>query len=631
MNTPIINPAWLKSLGQKPFFKRLAAFAGYASATPKRTRDSATRLGTNTNSTLSQMQRLQLSWDGQYVGKNLPIARAYLSVRQMYCDPKCYIPETGDSILDSELKAYLDEVWSNGGINCSMWEAFSRSANVEQPCGGDSALVWYRDETQLRLQEVCSDQIGELYQFTRAQEAVNGLTYFAGMFFNPVNMQRVGFRIYDRGYNDYYTNAQTYPASDVIYFQDNLFKAARGITEFSAVIEMMYKTDKLFQLGMDSAERQAKVQAVVFNRTGQADEFSYEEFQGSDGELTYVEKIGYGGPVTEFRYTGDDYKLLSSTAPGDKLIDGCKYGDEKVALGLRLPYSFLVNAKDVGGASNRLEINKAGHELERIQKNHRPRLNIISHITILDAVERGHFPAKAGITNGIWQFPNLPIADAFREDKADIDALRSGLKSRSDIVQIPFEQVARKKKNEAVSIHKMVAEGNAELKAAGLPETITKADIAQDTDQPQLAAAVPAEKKEEPPKEPEKPATARFAAYMGDVMVSELSESTQAEIAAILGTNGNTGSLKVIKYGMTVSELIPMADPANLEAARKKLRYCTNGACSDEVHANTEKHVIVQNSKIIDGHHHLARAEKGKVSKSLHVIDITPARFQASA
>lgn len=700
MNTPIINPAWLKSLGQKPFFKRIAAMAGYKAAAPTRVRDAATRMGTNTNSTLSQMQRLQLSWDGQYVGKNLPIARAYLSVRQMYCDPKCYMPTTGDAGLDSELKAYLDEVWSTGGINCSMWEAFSRTANVEQPCGGDSALAWYRDETQLRLQEVCSDQIGELYQFTRAQESIGGLIYFAGMFYDPRNMQRVGFRIYDRGYNDYYTNAQTYPASDVIYFQDNLFKAARGITEFSAVIEMMYKTDKLFELGMDSAERQAKVQAVVFNRTGQADELSYEEFQGSGGELTYVEKIGYGGPVTEFRYTGDDYKLMSSTAPGDKLIDGCKYGDEKVALGLRLPYSFLVNAKDVGGASNRLEINKAGHELERIQnKIHRPRLNIISHVSILDAVERKRFPAKDGITNGIWQFPNLPIADAFREDKADIDALRSGLKSRSDIVQIPFEQVARKKMSEAVSIHKMVAEGNAELESVGLPATITKSDIAQDTDMPQQAeqgpivtdgtgtsdalintigiggtqalvqiqqqiasgildretgiatlmnvfgvtreqaeamapqkgSATPKEGTENiTPIDPGPTAQAAMAAYMGDVLVSELPESTQAEIAAILGTNGNTGSLKVIKYGMTVAELLKMADPDNLEAARKRLKYCTNGACADEVHANTEKHVIVQNNRVIDGCHFIARSEKGKVTRSLPVIDISPARFQVS-
>lgn len=486
MKAPIINPAWLKSLGQKPFFRQLAAWAGYKSAEPSRTRDSATRLGTNTNTTLSQMQRLQLSWDGQYVGKNLPIARAYLSVRQMYCDPKCYMPTTGDSVLDSELKHYLDEVWKNGGVNCSMWEAFSRTANVEQPCGGDSALVWYRDETQLRLQEVCSDQIGELYQFTRAQEAKDGLIYFAGMFFNPINHQRVGYRIYERGYNDYYTNAQVYPASDVIYFQDNLFKAVRGITEFSAVIEMMYKTDKLFQLGMDSAERQAKVQAVVFNRTGQADEFSYEESQGNDGELTYVEKIGYGGPVTEFRYTGDDYQLMSSTAPGDKLIDGCKYGDEKVALGLRLPYSFLVNAKDVGGASNRLEINKAGHEIQRIHRCHEPKLHIISHITILDAVDRGIFRARKGITNGIWQWPNLPIADAFREDKSDIDAMRSGLKSRSEIIQIPYEQMARDKMEEAVTREKMVAEGNKLLEQAGLPPTITKADIAQDSDQPSM-------------------------------------------------------------------------------------------------------------------------------------------------
>lgn len=628
MNQPIINPAWLQSFAQSnPFIKRIAALAGFQAAIPTRRRDSATRIGTNPNSTYSQMQRVQLQWDGEHIGKNSAFGVAYLRKRKMYCDPVAYIPATGDSVLDVELKAYLDEVWKNGGENCSMFESFGRVANVEQPCKGDGALVWYRDVNQLRLIEVGSDQIGELYQFTRPSTDLDGLVYFAGMYFNPVSGQREGFKIYDRGFNDFYTNPRPFPASDVIYFQDNLFKGIRGITIFHAIIDEIYNSTTLFKHGMANAEKQAKIAVVVQNSTGTADPFSYDTVYNDEGELTYVEKT-MDGPAVEFQYRGDGYQLMRTQSPGPELIAGCQYADERSALGLGFPYSFIVNGDKVGGASLRLEINIAGHEIERVQTRNRAKLEIISYITIMDAIQRGKFKAREGITKGTWQFPNLPIADAFREDKADIEAVRAGTKTRGQVcVEVPFAEIVRRKGQEAVMIHRAVAEANAELEAEGLPPTITQMDIAQDTDQPQMlpTAGKPVEK------EPPAKAQAAFAAYMGDLTVSELPESTQADIAAILGTNGATGALKVIKYGMTVSELLKMADPDNLEAARKRLRYCTNGACADEVHANTEKHVIVQNQRVVDGHHHLARAEKGKVSKSLHVIDISPARFQVSA
>ena len=56
--------------------------------------------------------------------------------------------------------------------------------------------------------------------------------------------------------------------------------------------------------------------------------------------------------------------------------------------------AFLIGSEEYGGASVRLEIEKASREITRIREHvHRPRLNKISYVTIMDLVSRGELPA----------------------------------------------------------------------------------------------------------------------------------------------------------------------------------------------------------------------------------------------
>jgi len=168
---------------------------------------------------------------------------------------------------------------------------------------------------------------------------------------------------------------------------------------------------------------------------------------------------------------------------------------------------------------------------------------------------------------------------------------------------------------------------NKRLKEKGIKLTASIADIMQVTDNPQqVAEAEQIDNGQDPAKQPAKPETAKLSAFIGDIRVDQLEASMRDEIAKHV-----QGNPLVSKYGMTVPELLSKADQHNLETARKNIRYCTNGSCSDEVHANGEKCILLNNDRIIDGHHFLAKAEKGKVSKSLPVIDLTPARFQTAA
>lgn len=81
---------------------------------------------------------------------------------------------------------------------------------------------------------------------------------------------------------------------------------------------------------------------------------------------------------------------------------------------------------------------------------------------------------------------------------------------------------------------------------------------------------------------------------------------------------------------MTVPELLAKADPHNLETARGRVSRTTNRDCAAAVHASSDKFVLLLNDKVLDGHHHLARAEKGKVTRSLPVLDLTPLRYQSA-
>ena len=129
-------------------------------------------------------------------------------------------------------------------------------------------------------------------------------------------------------------------------------------------------------------------------------------------------------------------------------------------------------------------------------------------------------------------------------------------------------------------------------------------------------------------KKPEKPAEASAvkSAFIGEVAFRDLPPGAKETVAQFAECDATS---KVIRYGMTVPELLAKADQHNLETARKHCRRLTIAEAGDIVRGRADKFILVHNDRIIDGHHHLAKAEKGKVTSSLPVLDLTPLRFQA--
>jgi hypothetical protein len=503
----------LKNIGTG-LYKQTAKFAGYKAASATATTGVGSRIGTNTNSVWANMQRVGMNFTAEDVSKNSAIAWAYLASRQNYCSSQMtYIPATGDNGLDKEITAYLHGYDGCGGkfatmgVDCSLQDAFMRTADIETPVRGDAGLIIHRQDDELRLIEFSADQLGEIYQFTmpracslsrRADGSLyesNGtdLTYLSGRYFRGCDC--VAYRILQRT-QSWYGNPVIYPASDVIYFRDPAsYRGVRGVTFFANAIQHMEKGEDLLQAALSAAQRQARTYGRVFNNSGGPDEPESET--STDGRITFFEKVP-NGPTEEFYYTGDQAEFAAPNTPSAEVISGVETADERVAIALRLNYAFLISATKVGGAPSRLEINKAAKEFARIQNQiHRPRLRRIADIVLMDAVRRGDIAPPRGMTGeqfrrGRWMLPISPSVDAFYDATENIKMLRAGLESAEDIIAETnrnADDVLMKSRRWAVKCAMTVEEANRELVAAGYKPSVTAADIAQVSDNPQQTAA----------------------------------------------------------------------------------------------------------------------------------------------
>ncbi len=119
-----------------------------------------------------------------------------------------------------------------------------------------------------------------------------------------------------------------------------------------------------------------------------------------------------------------------------------------------------------------------------------------------------------------------------------------------------------------------------------------------------------------------------MSAYIQDVKLKDLPAEVRETVKRFTGAKADT---KFAWYGMTAKELISKADPHNLSTAKANVKDADCKECRRHVQLKARrgsKFILIQNDRIVDGHHYLAKAMKGNVSMSLNVLDLTPARFQ---
>ena len=118
-----------------------------------------------------------------------------------------------------------------------------------------------------------------------------------------------------------------------------------------------------------------------------------------------------------------------------------------------------------------------------------------------------------------------------------------------------------------------------------------------------------------------------FSSFIRDIEVKKLPADVQENIRKFIQVRPGT---KVAHYTMVADELVGKADPHNLASAQLNVeKRMSKKEASNEVHSRREKKpILIMNDRVADGHHFISKAVHGKVSSSLHVLDLTPARFQ---
>lgn len=114
------------------------------------------------------------------------------------------------------------------------------------------------------------------------------------------------------------------------------------------------------------------------------------------------------------------------------------------------------------------------------------------------------------------------------------------------------------------------------------------------------------------------------SAFISDVRYKDLPSTTKQDVDQFLDCNSDH---EFPQYGMVVEELIHKADPHNLKSALDHISGDPK-KLAKEVNDRSDKYILMMNDRIIDGHHFLAKAKKGKVTRSLKVLDLTAHRFQ---
>jgi len=467
---------------------QVAKWAGFNAAEKNKTQKQADRSGTNPDSLAANRQRIQLSLEGENAVKNTPFGRNYVQKRRMYCSGQIsWSPDTGDAALDEFVAARLHEEWQKMGVECSMYDAFSRVADVHLPVSGDAMLRWYRDENGLKLLEITSDRIGEPWG-SQDETPDDGSYYRSGLYWQGPRV--VGYKIYQRGEGNSYEKPERVDAAECIFFKDDIFGGSRGISIFSAALEDVNSRYQILKATKDTMLQQSKVAAIARNNSGAPSEFDYQTVAPTNVDtIDYVESFA-DGAVVKYQFNGDSYQVLKGEHPSDSFLKGLKYVDAQACLAVGMPYEFLFTAQDSGGAPSRLAIEIASREITRIRERvHRPRLDKIAYVTIMDLVNRKELPNNPNITRGAWQFGTLPTADAFRDAASDIKDVRFGFKTLGDVISAnsgrTYPVVLRRTMQEAIAKHKAVQDANRALEEAGYEATITLEDIGALFDNPQ--------------------------------------------------------------------------------------------------------------------------------------------------
>ncbi len=393
----------------------------------------------NPNDFQKQRDRLQLMREAEDIENNFAPAKTLNRKYSMYVAPVGYDSQTGDSGLDADVEAYLNDVWFP---HCDVTERYDFFAMMQfgvigKNRGGDYGWAFMRPGIEegmspedivnlpLKIQAVEPDRIGGIYQNVVSENYIAGV--ILGQYGEPV-----AYRVFRRHTAvGQYVDPVDVPADQFVHYTDPMrLDMYRGVSMLDTASMPLRDLYEWFEFLKGKAKLAASMTVFtnssgVIQGAGAMDPYASNSFLNGQSGLQQDINVGQinhlpAGAAIEFPDTntpgGESQYLIL------QLLKMC-------AMSYNLPYSFALDATEMGGVSSRLESEQARAEFERGQKVLTPKAHRIKNAALIDAIAKGIFPAKvsAKIIKGRFGFRAHPQPDIGKEAQASVSLYQNGL------------------------------------------------------------------------------------------------------------------------------------------------------------------------------------------------------------
>lgn len=386
-----------------------------------------------------QRDRLQLMREAEDLERNFAPAKHLNRKYALYTAPISYHAATGDSDLDKDVEAYLnDEVFPNCDVT-GRYDFFKLMEFGIMGCnrGGDYGWAFLRPELEegmseeealkldLKIQAVEPDRIGGVYQNVVSNDYVAGCLIGA---YGGID----AFRVYRRSMTTtMYDDPVDIPADQFVHMTDPMrIDTYRGVSVLSTAVQNLRDIYEMIDFVKGKAKL-ASALTVFTNSSGAtqgAGGFDPYSTNLPDGAGSALQQDIQFGQINHLEQ-GADIKFPSSNSPSSEEQALVTMLLKFVAMSYNLPYSFALDASTLGGVSSRLESEMAKAEFERGQRVLSPHAHRIKNAFLIDAIAKGVFPIEtlSVITKGRWGYRPHPQPDIGKEASASVNLHQNGM------------------------------------------------------------------------------------------------------------------------------------------------------------------------------------------------------------
>ncbi len=634
---------------------------------------------------INQRERKQKMWNACELVQNSGLAESITSKLADYTYGQLrYQARTGEGGVNSEYEAYMREKCGScldlsGRHSLRTMMHLSMRGAVVKGGMGHAFIRLDEDDPNLYLQSYEYDRIGGLFSVPAFQGYVDGI------WTDPVTGREAAISLYERdrigGMYRFQRKCDVYDwlgrRQFLHFFKPSDTDQYKGETAFGQVIDLIHYVDDMRKHELAAMQLAATQGILYFNKDGTIPTAGNVL---NDNTTEVTDKMGqkrllynvYGTQVTAMEL-GENAQMFQSERPSPNVLGAWANTVNEVCICTGLPMTFVYGQNQTGGPGVRFEGAQAARAIAVWWTlGEEKMLYPIGHGILENGIQNGDIPYHPRWREGVWIGPkSLTIDAGYETDKM--------LAERSEGVRTGAEICADNSTDIDQVRDTLTQEGNADIvKAKEIAQAAGETDwqkrevwsyylttfIRQGNGAAQGSAAIGNNKplSEKPKGANDDPArqgatsdgatmpgdlgdTVRklqadvieirsgrarsLSAFYGDVRYGDLPADVQADIKRFVPDV--RAACRIPQLGMVVSELISKADAHNLDNARTQARKLTQAEAASTVNGTMEagsKFALILNDRLVDGHHFVAKAEWGKVTAALPVLDLTSVRFQ---